>query len=254
MSNQSQGTSVPSIFTFESHEVRSLLIDDQPWFVATDVARALNYRDAEVASRHLDADEKRVHLLGVPLSAKGVISNDTLFNEQHMTIINESGLYALVLRSRKPEARKFAKWVTSEVLPAIRKTGGFQAEPRGDIAEPDYYRECRAEVWKFMDSLPKGMRWPSDEAVRQRIADGYLADILMSRRWLMSFDHNGKLQTTPVGKNVSLIDPNDPVSLWTLIYEYVPIELIPKVIATANERVLACYNISLKRLNDKKGA
>lgn len=85
--------------------------DGAPWFVATDVAKALDYRDAEVAARHLDADEKGVHPTGVP--------------GQNLIIISESGLYALVLRSRKPEARAFAKWVTSEVLPAIRKTGTY---------------------------------------------------------------------------------------------------------------------------------
>ncbi|MDR0250204.1 MAG: Bro-N domain-containing protein [Burkholderiales bacterium] len=98
-------------FSFESHEIRTTIIECAVWFVATDVAKALDYRDAEVAARHLDDDEKRVHQLGVP--------------PQKVTLINESGLYALVLRSRKPEARKFAKWVTSEVLPSIRKTGGY---------------------------------------------------------------------------------------------------------------------------------
>lgn len=106
MNNQS-----PAVFNFNSNEVRVVVCDGEPWFVCTDVAKALHYRDAEVASRHLDDDEKGVHPTGVP--------------GQNLTIINESGLYALVLRSRKPEARKFAKWVTSEVLPAIRKTGAY---------------------------------------------------------------------------------------------------------------------------------
>lgn len=102
-----------SIFNFQSHEVRTIVIDDDVWFVCTDVANALGYATAKDASRHLDADEKGRHI--VP----------TLGGNQELTIISESGLYALVLRSRKPEARKFAKWVTSEVLPTIRKTGGY---------------------------------------------------------------------------------------------------------------------------------
>lgn len=117
-------TTAPNVFQFHDHQVRTILKDGEPWFVATDVARALDYRDAEVAARHLDADEKGVHLLGVP-QPKGVSAGDTLVVEQRVVIISESGLYALVLRSRKPEARKFAKWVTSEVLPAIRKTGSY---------------------------------------------------------------------------------------------------------------------------------
>lgn len=139
-------TTTPTVFKFQTHEVRTILKDGEPWFVASDVAKALDYRDAEVAARHLDDDEKVVHLMGVPLE-KGVISNDTPGGAQKMTIISESGLYALVLRSRKPEARKFAKWVTSEVLPAIRKTGSyslpFVVNPADKLTEEqqNYLRE-----------------------------------------------------------------------------------------------------------------
>ncbi|WP_409449720.1 Bro-N domain-containing protein [Candidatus Igneacidithiobacillus taiwanensis] len=79
-----------------------------------DILEIVNYRDAMT---RLDDDEK------------GVVSTDTLGGTQEMLIVNESGLYALVLTSRKPEARKFRKWVTSEVLPAIRKTGRYEARP-----------------------------------------------------------------------------------------------------------------------------
>ena len=101
-------------FDFGAHSIRVVMRGEAAWFVASDICKALGYanpRDA-VAS-HLDDDEK------------GVANSDTLGGSQSMTIINESGLYALVLRSRKPEARKFAKWVTSQVLPSIRKTGGY---------------------------------------------------------------------------------------------------------------------------------
>ena len=107
-------------FTFGTHAVRVIDRDGSPWFICTDVAEALGYRNAPDASRHLDDDEKGTQIVR------------TLGGAQKLTIINESGLYALVLRSRKPEARKFAKWVTSEVLPAIRKTGQYtapQAQP-----------------------------------------------------------------------------------------------------------------------------
>lgn len=83
------------------------------WFVAADVARALNYRDAATAIRMLDDDEKDTHRLCTPGGT------------QEMTIISESGLYALVIRSNKPEAKIFRRWVTREVLPQIRKTGGY---------------------------------------------------------------------------------------------------------------------------------
>lgn len=233
MANQSQGTSVPAIFNFQSHEVRSLLIDGDPWFVATDVAQALGYSSPKDAAEHLDDDEK------------GSAITRTPGGDQRMTIINESGLYALVLRSRKPEARKFAKWVTSEVLPSIRKTGEYRApyagstqsiQP-GDITNPAYYRECRDALFAFADSLPSGTKWPQDEAKRQRIADGYLTNILSGRRWLMSFDHQGCMQTTPVPMHASIVDATDPGELHTLIFEFVPLELLTKVIDSANCRI-----------------
>lgn len=110
-----QPTSV-SPFNFGTHAVRVVMQDDQPWFVAKDVCDTLGYSNSrDTIAKHLDDDER------------GVANSDTLGGEQKLTIINESGLYALVLRSRKPEARKFAKWVTSEVLPSIRKTGQYAA-------------------------------------------------------------------------------------------------------------------------------
>lgn len=102
-----------SVFNFNTSNVRAVVVNNEPWFVCSDVAEALGYRDSHNAARCLDDDEKGTHNLSTPGGS------------QQVTIINESGLYALVLRSRKPEARKFAKWVTSEVLPAIRKTGAY---------------------------------------------------------------------------------------------------------------------------------
>lgn len=103
----------PIVFDFEGLPVRTVDLSGEAWFVASDVAKALEYRDAEVATRHLDDDEKAVHLLGVPGGPR------------QLTLISESGLYSMILRSRKAEAKKFKKWITSEVLPCIRKTGGY---------------------------------------------------------------------------------------------------------------------------------
>ena len=100
-------------FKFDSSEVRTMLIDDQPWFVAADVCQALAVRNNRDALSRLDEDEK------------GVATTDTLGGSQAVGIINESGLYSLILTSRKPEAKRFKKWVTAEVLPAIRRTGQY---------------------------------------------------------------------------------------------------------------------------------
>jgi len=101
-------------FDFNSHAVRVLDRDGEVWFVAADVAATLEYSSAKDMTRLLDDDEKGRQILPTP------------GGEQMMTIINESGLYSAVLRSRKPEARAFKKWVTAEVLPTIRRTGGYQ--------------------------------------------------------------------------------------------------------------------------------
>ena len=99
----------------EFGEVRSLKIGDEPWFVGKDVAYILGYTNSRKAiSDHVDDEDK------------GVTKCDTLGGKQDLTIINESGLYSLILSSKLPTAKKFKRWVTSEVLPAIRKTGGYQ--------------------------------------------------------------------------------------------------------------------------------
>lgn len=100
-------------FNFGKQQVRTLLISGEPWFVATDIAAALQYRDSFNMCRNLDDDEKGTQIVS------------TLGGAQEMLAINESGLYAAILRSRKQEAKLFKKWVTGEVLPAIRKTGRY---------------------------------------------------------------------------------------------------------------------------------
>jgi hypothetical protein len=104
-------------FAFETHEVRTLLINEQPWFFAVDVCSSLNLRDTNKALIGLDEDEKREH---EHYSGSG----------RKPVLINESGLYSLILRSRKAEAKRFKKWVTAEVLPAIRKHGYYADSDR----------------------------------------------------------------------------------------------------------------------------
>lgn len=95
--------------------VRAVEVDGEPWFVGKDVAQALGYSNPRKAlADHVDAEDK------------GVTKCDTPGGEQDITTINESGLYSLVLSSKLPGAKKFKRWVTAEVLPTIRKTGGYQ--------------------------------------------------------------------------------------------------------------------------------
>lgn len=102
----------------EFGEVRSLVINDEPWFAGKDVARALGYGEGKslnnAVAKHVDGEDK------------GVTEMMTRGGKQNVTIINESGLYALVFGSKLPSAKKFKHWVTSEVLPTLRKTGKYE--------------------------------------------------------------------------------------------------------------------------------
>lgn len=93
--------------------IRALSVDGEPWFVAKDVCVALAIKNSRDALARLDDDEK------------GVALTDTPGGEQRVQTVNEAGLYTLVLSSRKPEAHAFKRWVTHEVLPSIRRTGGY---------------------------------------------------------------------------------------------------------------------------------
>lgn len=122
-------------FKFEASEIRTLVIDDQPWFVAADVAGVLAYTDAQAMTRKLDADEIQNRQI-VGFGNRGVI------------VINESGLYSAILRSRKAEAKRFKKWVTAEVLPCIRKTGGYHVAANGEFTQGAIreFQSSRAEI------------------------------------------------------------------------------------------------------------
>lgn len=104
----------------EFGQVRTVEIDGTPWLVGKDVAAALGYKNHKDAlDRHVDAEDKR--------QSDEVVIHDPMGREQHPTIINESGLYSLILSSKMPKAKAFKRWVTSEVLPAIRKTGAYES-------------------------------------------------------------------------------------------------------------------------------
>ena len=115
-------------------EVRTTVIDGEPWFVGKDVADILGYRNgSRDINRHVDEEDRQNY------------QNGTFESPRGMTIINESGLYSLVLSSKLPTAKKFKRWVTSEVLPAIRKHGDYQV-PQKAMTEPDKTKVMRAEA------------------------------------------------------------------------------------------------------------
>jgi prophage antirepressor-like protein len=118
------GTRVPVQFTFREHAVRTLTVNGDPWFVAADACEVLGIRNSRDALARLDDDEK------------GHSTNDGSLGTRGMAVVSESGLYRLIFSSRKPKARAFRRWVTQEVLPAIRKTGRYEMQ-REDRSRPD---------------------------------------------------------------------------------------------------------------------
>ena len=108
MSNEVQ------VFNFEQMNVRTVEIDDEVWFVAVDVAKALDIKNTTQALSRLDDDERAMFNIG---------------RQGETNVISEAGLYRFIGGSRKKEAKQFMRWVNHEVLPSIRKTGGYQAQP-----------------------------------------------------------------------------------------------------------------------------
>ena len=116
------------LFNFEGNNVRTLKVDDEPRFVAKDVAKILGYsRTADAVRTHVDPEDK------------GVGEIQTPGGKQKLQIINESGLYSLILSSKMPNAKRFKRWVTSEVLPAIRKHGAYMTDEKIEevLTDPD---------------------------------------------------------------------------------------------------------------------
>lgn len=126
---------------FENEEfglIRTTIIDGEPWLVGKDVAERLGYgnpRDALL--RHVDEEDK------------GVVKYDTLGGKQEMTVINESGVYSLIFGSKLQKAKEFKRWVTSEVLPTIRKTGGYNK-----LSVDDYMKAANLLVKSKKFQLP----------------------------------------------------------------------------------------------------
>ena len=119
--------------------VRITLIDGEPWFAASDVCKALEIKNAPQALSRLEEDERFTTIISNDSAASG---------KSKLSFVNEAGLYSLILSSRKPEAKAFKRWVTHEVIPAIRKTGGYLSEPLLQRIQND-----PAVIFEFADAL-----------------------------------------------------------------------------------------------------
>jgi prophage antirepressor-like protein len=149
-------------FTYEDQSVRTVLIDDAPWFVAKDVCNALALRNPSQT------------LADFPKTETAIISNDSrsasgVEQKRQMLVVNEPGLYRLIFQSRKPEAERFKTWVFTEVLPAIRRSGTYQTPEQGELfaklqrmGSPHEVMTCvlMGRVYERVGVLPYGH--PSD--------------------------------------------------------------------------------------------
>jgi prophage antirepressor-like protein len=125
-------------------KIRVVEIDGEAWFVLTDVCKTLNLTSPHKVADRLEEDEK------------GRSQIPTLGGTQGMTVVNESGLYAVILRSDKPQAKPFRKWITSEVIPSIRKTGSYSVN--------------QTDSYMISDPIKRAERWIEEEKVRQALA------------------------------------------------------------------------------------
>ena len=159
-----------SMMTFESPEfgkVRTVLINGEPWFVALDVCRALEIKNNRDALARLDDDEKGVGL------------TDTLGGSQKAALINEFGLYSLIMTSRKPETKAFKRWITHEVIPSIRKYGAYvtdavldEMDARPEII-PDFIRLLKEENAKAKAARKELAKVRRENALLRPKADYY---------------------------------------------------------------------------------
>lgn len=165
----------PQIFTYHNFQIRTVIIENEPWFVAKDVCDVLEVSNPTVAVQRLDFDEVAKFNLGGQ------------FGETN--IINESGLYSLILGSRKQEAREFKRWVTHEVIPSIRKNGSY-----GVNQLPQNYKEALIALIEQVDKTEK-----LEKVIIEQSPKVALYDTAMSAK--NNLPMNAVAKTLNIGRN-----------------------------------------------------
>ncbi len=150
-------------FDYDGQEVRVVEINGEPWFVGTDVARVLGYANPSDALGRLDPDERSVATLA--------LSEGSRIVTRERPIVSESGVYALVFSSSLPDARAFRRWVTAEVLPAIRKTGAYSVTP--ELTEAQIVHQALAIVHRDLEAANARI---AHLEPRARYVDAFVAD------------------------------------------------------------------------------
>ncbi len=185
MSNELQ------VFNYmEQHQIRTTVIDGEPWFIGKDVANALGYKNPQEAVReHVDDEDKGVSEILTP------------GGKQKMPVINESGMYSLIFASKLPTAKQFKRWVTSEVLPSIRKSGMYLTDKAADayMHSPEEF----AEMASRCSALERKV-----EAMEKKLTERYslsiLGEVVMGQTGAISFKDGAAFLSqhgVPIGQN-----------------------------------------------------
>ncbi|WGZ33075.1 Bro-N domain-containing protein [Xylella fastidiosa subsp. pauca] len=242
--------SVPSVipFSFENHPVRVLIINGEPWFVAKDLCAVLHIVNSRSALIALDETEK------------GVGSTDTLGGQQELAIVNESGMWTLVLRCRDAVKQgtvpyRVRKWITGEVLPSIRKTGEYTVHPDLGYDQMRSYSKDRkqmkalntahsrwiSDVRRLLESAGiKEPEFPKGLEDSKAIATSALVELLRWHRWVLDFDHDFRLRLTPVTLHTNVLT-SDEVADWVR-HPTFPSKYLPDIAKAAIERMSKAFS------------
>jgi len=195
--NTTTTTGLMQAFDFEENAVRVHLVNEAPWFVAADVCKVLELLNPRQAITGLDEDEKMtVQNVDGHSGQRG--------GAQFFNLISESGLYALIFKSRKPEAKKFRRWVTGDVLPAIRKEGAYS------LAKKAAQEKCAARFARLRRELASRVRRIIDRV--DHVSDSVLSNGLPMGR-VRACHQLGRLQLDAIGKLMDLEAMGTPARL-----------------------------------------
>lgn len=207
------------IFNFKGHEVRTVTINNEPYFVGKDVANILGYAKARNAiASHVDEEDKK----DAPIQG-------TLGGTQNMTIINESGLYSLILSSKLPQAKEFKRWVTTEVLPTIRKHGAYLTDSKIEevLLSPDTIISLATQLKDEREARKQLQIVNSQLAVDNQIMQpkAKYFDDLVERNLLTNFRDTAKMLKVKEREFIG----------WLLDNKYIYRDKKNKLVPTANK-------------------
>ena len=218
------------LFDFENNQIRVLKINNEPWFVGKDVATILGYSNTRKALiDHVDDEDKK----------DGVTIRDSMGRSQLAVVINESGMYSLILSSKLPNAKKFKRWVTSEVLPAIREDGAYITDNKAMqlMSDPQEFGNFLLTIGNRVKALEAEKKELKDTNAKQAAKIARDADDVVFAKAIRYSHH-----AIPVGELAEILTQNGFVigrnQLFQLLRE---------------EKYLSSFNHSLERADDSDG-